>query len=115
MDSEDKIHDHLEITSKCEHDVLLKNEEEFKPTIYLPKSLLKAITKNFSDGVNWQWRVCSGLQGIRNSHLPTRLIIISVKTLVHADKENVVTFDCRDCLKVVDCSREEATEYNLYG
>jgi hypothetical protein len=51
MDSEDKIHDHLEIMSKCDHDVLLKNEEEFKPIIYLPKSLLKAITKNFSDGL----------------------------------------------------------------
>ncbi|XP_066362654.1 cysteine-rich receptor-like protein kinase 44 [Miscanthus floridulus] len=50
MDSEDKIHDHLEVTSKCDHDVLLKNEEEFKP-IYLPMSLLKAITKNFSDGL----------------------------------------------------------------
>jgi hypothetical protein len=50
MDSEDNIHDHMEITSKWDHDVLLKNEEQIKP-IDLPMSLLNAITKNFSDGL----------------------------------------------------------------
>lgn len=50
MDSEDKIHYHLEVASKCDDDVLLKNEQEFK-SIYLPISLLKAITNNFSDGL----------------------------------------------------------------